>query len=429
MWPRKSPRLPAGKAAARGLERELCPILAKRGCAQINTEIRDAAFALLGRRLPITICRPDSKKPLGSGWSEARSGTDWANKRWTRREIEKALRQFGDVNLGLRLGPSSGLIDVEADTPEALQDYSKLFGRDLPVTPTFQSLRGPHRLFQWDERLEALAKASIKYGSLEIRLGAGGKAAHSLIPPSAVNGNARYWTITLDECNPAPLPDGVVKRIIAATSAPEVSAPFTQNITCVSESLCNQDRTLIESAIKSTVPTGPGRRYHQLFAFARQLKGIPALADADRGTLRALVTKWHCRALPYIATKAFDESWADFLNAWKQIRFPAGTGPLAAALEAAISSPLPAEAYPFEIPALRNLVALCQKLQMIAGDAPFYLACRSAGELLGVTHVAANRWIRLLENEGILIRIRTGTRSKASEFRYVGSSLVDGGQL
>lgn len=65
---------------------------------------------------------------------------------------------------------------------------------------------------------------------------------------------------------------------------------------------------------------------------------------------------------------------------------------------------------------------------MIAGDSPFYLACRSAGELLGITHVTANRWIRLLENEGILTRIQTGTRSKASEFRYVGSSLIAGEQ-
>ncbi len=396
--------------------------------AQINTAIGDAAFALLERRLSITICPPDSKRPLGVGWSKKGAGVDWAGKKWPRRDIEKALRDLGDVNLGLRLGPSSGLIDIEADTPDAMSAYTELFNGEFPVTPTFKSSRGPHRLFRWDERLEALGRAIVHYGALEIRLGAGGKAAHSLIPPSTVNGIARFWTITLDDCDPAPLPDKVIQRIIDAACARQASAPFTQNIACVSESLCNQDRALVESAIKSTIPTGPGRRYHQLFAFARRLKGIPSLVDADRATLRPIVTAWHSRALPYIATKAFDESWADFLNAWKQIKFPAGAGPLAAAYELAISSPIPAEAFAFEIPVIRDLVALCRQLQLIAGDKPFFLGCRPAGEVLGITHTAANRWIRLLEHEGIIVRTLTGTRFKANEFRYIGASLTGGGQ-
>jgi len=47
---------------------------------------------------------------------------------------------------------------------------------------------------------------------LGIRIGADGKGAQSIIPPSP----SRQWLVGLDECNPAPLPDIVVQRILSA---------------------------------------------------------------------------------------------------------------------------------------------------------------------------------------------------------------------
>ena len=39
------------------------------------------------------------------------------------------------------------------------------------------------------------------------------------------------------------------------------------------------------------------------------------------------------------------------------------------------------------------LVGICRELQRRAGDAPFFLGCRTAAELLGVEHNTAARWL------------------------------------
>ena len=81
----------------------------------------------------------------------------------------------------------------------------------------------------------------------------------------------------------------------------------------------------IEQAIDATLPRGPGTRNRQLFEFARKLKAIAGLADAKVDDLQPLVAEWHRRALPKITTKEFAESWYDFANSWKSVRFASGS--------------------------------------------------------------------------------------------------------
>jgi hypothetical protein len=70
---------------------------------------------------------------------------------------------------------------------------------------------------------------------------------------------------------------------------------------------------------------------------------------------------------------------------------------------------------------LRLLASLCRKLQRQAGDADFFLDCRTAGRLLGVPHNTAWRWLMVLCADGMLRAGEKGSQAKhrASPFRYV----------
>jgi hypothetical protein len=178
----------------------------------------------------------------------------------------------------------------------------------------------------------------------------------------------------------------------------------------------------VEQAIERTLPTRAGERYPKVFELARELKALPRLTDAEPLALRPVVKEWHRRALPVIRTKAFDVTYSDFLRGWKRVKIPAGSGPLEAAMERARKEELPPEARNFDDPKVRLLVALCRQLHRTAGGAVWFLACRSAGKLLGIHYKTAWRWLVYLEDVGLLERVSTGNlkTKKANEYRYLG---------
>ena len=178
----------------------------------------------------------------------------------------------------------------------------------------------------------------------------------------------------------------------------------------------------IDAAIERTLPTHHGQRHRRLFAFARELKALPELAAAPLDRLRPSVRRWHSLALPRIATKTWDDTWLEFCSAWLRVRYPAGQEPILAAFDRAKVAQPPEAAAEFERPALRLLVALCRELQRIAGDAPFFLDARKAGELLAIDHATAWRWLRQLCDAEILRFVSSGSREKrqANRYRYAG---------
>src|SRR5262249_13805638 len=152
----------------------------------------------------------------------------------------------------------------------------------------------------------------------------------------------------------------------------------------------------VQAAILATIPTSSGYRHRQVFHFARMLKAIPSLADADMKSLKPLAERWFHQALPNIATKSFLETWADFATAWQNVKFPAGKEPIRMIYETAQKQPLPFITQQYDVIEVRRLIVLCRALQDAAGDEPFFLTCRTAGELLGISHMLANKWLRLL---------------------------------
>jgi hypothetical protein len=404
------------------------------------TDTHAEAHKLHRMGLPITLCPAGTKKPLGEGWTAEYPGKAWQKKRWSLKEIDRAFKAYGDLNVGVLFGPVSKLIDIEQDSPEDRAAFAELFdGCPPPVTASFSSRRGPHHLFAWHPDLEQIGKAVVHFHGLEIRIGAGGKGAHSAFPPSTTGGVARVWLNPLDECPAAPLPQLALERIIqAGMAAASVEVPVAgsmlsssggnnreyrdteiASVSLLSLSLCNPQLEAIAQAIRLTRPSSKGHRHRCLFRFARHLKAIPSLANAEAATLRPIVRQWFEAALPNIGTKEFDETWADFCTAWENVKFPAGQEPIHQIYKQAIAKPLPQAAELYETASLRNLVGLCNELQQVAGPEPFYLGCRTAGEVLGINHVLANKWLRQLERDNVLEVTKRGTQNRVSRYRYL----------
>jgi hypothetical protein len=119
------------------------------------------------------------KRPLGAGWQHKSTDDPETVAAWL----------AAGSNVGLLLGPESGVVDVEYDEPAGREQLAAFGVLDLP-TPTWRSARGEHRLFRWEPWMPATA--AIKSDAIEIRIG--GRAAQSVLPPSRHPlGSAYEW--------------------------------------------------------------------------------------------------------------------------------------------------------------------------------------------------------------------------------------------
>ena len=129
---------------------------------------------------------------------------------------ESQIAQWWDkwpaANIGVTFGAGSGLVDIECDTPEEEAEYCALFSDDPPITATFQSGRGKHRLFRWRDDLPG--GPTVKLGSIVVRIGNATKGAYSVFPPSVHHSGKSYrWLVPPSECPPADLPDAILARL------------------------------------------------------------------------------------------------------------------------------------------------------------------------------------------------------------------------
>ncbi|KKK53033.1 hypothetical protein LCGC14_3098850, partial [marine sediment metagenome] len=175
----------------------------------------------------------------------------------------------------------------------------------------------------------------------------------------------------------------------------------------------------INEAMVKTLPTGKGQRNKAIFEFARNLRGIPGLSDLPREELKGFVEEWHSQALPVIGTKPFIETWIDFLKGWPKVKWPVNEEFIPMILTKAQSNPVDG----YDDPRLSVLAAICRELHGINGQ-KFYLATRTAGKLLGVSHTMISRWLFLLEHDRLIETVVKGGTSenprKATRFRYIG---------
>jgi len=144
-------------------------------------------------------CGTPGKHPIDDAWQF--TATDDEDK------IAAWLDTDRPLNIGVLLGPKSGIIDVELDGTEAQKAWKELDLGEI-WTPTYRAGRGPHRLFRWDESLPPIQVRKVR--GIEFRFGNDGLASQSVIPPSTHHTGVIYeWVDGMSpaEIEPAPLPE------------------------------------------------------------------------------------------------------------------------------------------------------------------------------------------------------------------------------
>jgi len=379
--------------------------------------------------IPMRQCA-DAKKPAVRWKSyQTTRPTDRHIKRWFDGKTEP-------TGLAIIFGAvSENLAQRDFDTLDSYTQWSQDQPALAAELPTVKTRRGLHVYFRSDpaeladlrKKIGSTGNGAIKLPDGELRADVG---CYSVAPSSRhPTGFVYEWL--------KPLPEAVPAAPLAAFYSPEIDVNpecYTCNVSDVLAAFAvsaasdgvfdDKDlEQLVKNAIVATIPSGYGQRNRQIFEFVRRLKAIPQIASIDADVLEPLIRRWHSQALPAISTKGFTETLIDFLVAWKRAKIPAGAAAIGPIFQRAIAAELPEAARRYdEEPRLQLLVALCRELHRSAGNAPFFLSCAKAGELLGAQPMTIWRWIELLKAHNILRLTSKGTKGRkgqASEYRYL----------
>jgi len=185
----------------------------------------------------------------------------------------------------------------------------------------------------------------------------------------------------------------------------------------------NQDDELqkeVEKAIEQTLPKKQSQRNDAIFPLCQWLKAIPEIRNLPAKALKPIVKEWHNRAYPFIGTKNFTVTWADFVHGWKRVEWPKGDVMLSLAVKRALAGKtvLP-EAEEYDSEEAKLLLKVCYELQQGVGDKPFFLASRDAGGIVGLSHKAAYKLLEMFIEDEKLKLVQAHTTTKAPRYRYV----------
>lgn len=179
----------------------------------VRQQILDAAISYADRGWRVLPISSEKKLPL--------VGKSWQTKATTNGDMIAAWwESWPTANVGVCMGPASGLVDFECDSDEGEAELGKLFGIsgvvEWPITPTFVSGsgRGRHRLFVY--RYDLPEQANRNWKGIDFKLGSGDKGSQSVFPPSVHKSGGLYtWLpgLSPNECELADLPDSVVAAL------------------------------------------------------------------------------------------------------------------------------------------------------------------------------------------------------------------------
>ena len=176
-----------------------------------------------------------------------------------------------------------------------------------------------------------------------------------------------------------------------------------------------------DDIIKQCLPTIVGERNRCILDLARGLKFNVGLPNAKAA--KPLVRKWHDLALPIIGTKGYEESWSDFINAFRKARHPLGGNLVDVVAMRFDPNNIPEIAMQYESEAVQKLVALCFALASTNGNGGrFWLSSHDAAEKLGVMPAEAWRWLQMLEADGVIECYERGNQRKATRYRWIGDA-------
>jgi hypothetical protein len=354
-------------------------------------------------------------------------------------QIKQWWKRWPDANIGVLTGTPSGIIVLDIDERHGGHvSLEELVGEYGPLPSTVEAITGSgcrHYLFAHPGGYVKSCQA--------IRPGIDVKADKGYIvvePSNHISGGQYCWELSHEpfETLLAEAPSWLLKLIAAHSSSStsdstdrenrdyrdtENTEPYGSALSAVSVlSVISVDVVVaqaIAEGIESTAPGKKGQRNDAVFKFARVLKAIPSLAGSDPRWFRPIIRLWHQRAYPVIGTKPFEATWADFLHAFPRVRFPKGKEPMALMFAASEAAEPPTCGSDYESKDMVRLIKLCRELQRHSGAAPFFLACRTAGELLQIDHNTAAAYLRVLCADGILKVEIPHTSTQAIRYRYL----------
>lgn len=362
-----------------------------------------------------------NKQPALGSWKE------YQTRRPTEAELRGWFAKPNVTGLAVVCGEASGgLVVRDFDVAGSYEKWAGECPELAKTLPTAKTGRGHHVYFVNGHR----GIKKLEDGELR---GAG----YVVLPPSIhPSGKVYSWLVAL--------PDGLLPEINPFECGLSVAETKNQDLVgALEESSCPSDREDgddrenremasalsalsvrldapdIKRAIESTIPRGPRHRNTQVFELARALKAIPSVADADVTAFRDVARKWHRLASPFIGTKPFEDTWAEFVYAWPRVKYPKGTGPMPDILKRADASDVPSVAAGYDSPDTHRLIKLCRELQRASGDEPFFLSCRMAADLLGIDRDTAWRRLKALVADRILKVIAPGTKTRATRYLYL----------
>jgi Bifunctional DNA primase/polymerase, N-terminal len=314
--------------------------------------------------------------------------------------LRRMFSRKGITGLAVIFGSASGgLACRDYDDADAYRRLAADHPDLAALLPTVQTARGYHVYFRGPDGF-------TKFPDGEYR----GDARHyCLVPPSLHPSGSTYrWLIPLPE-GELPTVDPVQVGLLTHTQADTHATQATH------ATQLHVSSDAVETAIRATLPSGPGQRNRQLFDFARRLKGIKPDATIDE--LEAIVRQWHSRALPFITTKDWLTTWIDFRVASARVKRPAGATMSEIVATAAARTPADASA-------IAKLMALCEALQEHHGPGKAWpLSCRMAANEIGTSHTTAWAMLKLLVIEGTIELVTPGGKKGsliAATYRYTG---------
>ncbi len=322
-----------------------------------------------------------------------------------------------DLGLGIVLGNVSGhLVARDFDIHEAWRSWASEYPKLERMLPCVETSRGRHVYAR------ITGCPAITYDDGELRA----SGQYVVAPPSLHLSGHRYrWGRGFDSLADVPMLTVEESGFGRCWLPSDAQAPVTDRTDLDSVRSARSVLSVTDSPmVEATLPHAFGTRRHRLFELARRIRADPQWQDVSTRELRPLVELWHQQALPFIRTKCFDESWADFVEAFNNIDLTRCVDSAAAAMTAADTKELPSEAMRFLNPVNRRLVALCAELGRRSTDGVFYLACRKAAAVLGVTnHMAVARSLQMLVADGVLIEVAKGGphNNKASRYEWKGT--------
>ena len=128
---------------------------------------------------------------------EEQVGLGWGLNLGTSVSLEKTIRTVPGRGIGIRLGPESGIIDIEVDGPEGEESLTRLFDGEVIPTLGWSSERDQHLIFNRPTEFDDIGKAVVKlrdYPGLELRIGKPGSQFQCACPPTpGCDGKPRKW--------------------------------------------------------------------------------------------------------------------------------------------------------------------------------------------------------------------------------------------